>query len=436
MAFEDYSRQTGQGQPEDADDNGARRRMMEFVLRSALKPALPPAQANDAGASGSSATSVSAMNQPRVPAPRMLPNEQPTFGTPPIVDRPGGLQPALSRPARPNVAPQRTDFPTKPIPTWEKVLGVAAAPFAPGVTAAIFQGPERKAERQYREATGDWERGLSDQEREAQIRNIDSEIRARDNPKPEKQTPSYHTDDEGHLHAITTGPDGKPVDQIVPGSFGKPTPTPKPTFEEQNYAEWLTTHPNGTRLQFSKDQSAAKQTPERPEKPQRQLALTPDGKVIELTPGMNVPPGTKSLSGELNLTTKTEQGEEAGKAATAYANDYLSGKQWTGAGDEALMEKFFEMAKPSSGFRMTQAQIEMLQRSRDWMGSITAKAKHAFTPEAPWFSDTQRGQIVKTMNDLAKSRETVKPGGGSQAPPASPNTSGGGNHPAWFHPRQ
>ena len=195
----------------------------------------------------------------------------------------------------------------------------------------------------------------------------------------------------------------------------------------------MKSHPGGTRLQFEKERSAATQKPERPEKPQRQLAITPDNKVIELTPGMAVPPGTKSLSGELSLTAKTEQGEEAGKAATAYANDYLAGKQWTGPGDEALMEKFFELAKPSSGFRMTQAQIEMLQRSRDLMGSVSAKAKHLFTPEAPWFSDTQRQQIVKTMNDLAKSRQAVRPGeGAQQAQPASPS----GNHPAWFHPRQ
>jgi hypothetical protein len=49
-------------------------------------------------------------------------------------------------------------------------------------------------------------------------------------------------------------------------------------------------------MQFEQQRSAATQKPERP---QRQLAVGPDGTVIELTPGVKVPQGTKSVSGEL-----------------------------------------------------------------------------------------------------------------------------------------
>ena len=52
------------------------------------------------------------------------------------------------------------------------------------------------------------------------------------------------------------------------------------------------------------------------------------------------------------------------------------------------MEKFFELAKPSSGFRMTQAQVDMLRHVQGWMGSAVAKLRHAIT--GTWFSDTQR----------------------------------------------
>lgn len=45
MAYDDYSEQTGQ--PDDANDNGSRRRMMEFILRSALKPSLPARQGSE-----------------------------------------------------------------------------------------------------------------------------------------------------------------------------------------------------------------------------------------------------------------------------------------------------------------------------------------------------------------------------------------------------
>lgn len=362
---------------------------------------------------------------PRVPAPRSVPLATPTveppggagpsLGDQPAAGRPSLLNAVRSQPARPNVMPARADFPVKPIPTWEKVAGIAAAPFLPNLTQSIFQGPERKAEAQYKGAVEDYQRGLSDEERQANIENIRSEIKARDT----KPVPEVKPEAEAFSDLIRQGKTPREAYEILRQAGQKP---PTPSFEEQSYSEWAATQKAAgkptDRMTFEKARAAATQKPERPERPQRQLAITPDNKVVELTPGMAVPPGTKSLSGELSLTAKTEQGEQAGQAATQYANDYLSGKQWTGPGDEALMEKFFEMAKPSSGFRMTQAQIEMLQRSRDWMGSITAKAKHAFTPEAPWFSDTQRQQIVKTMNDLAKSREAVKPGSTKGAPSA------------------
>ena len=63
-----------------------------------------------------------------------------------------------------------------------------------------------------------------------------------------------------------------------------------------------------------------------------------------------------------------------------YANDYLTNGRFTGSGDEALQEKFFELAKPSVGFRMTQPQIDLLQNSRSWMNS--AEAHIATQPRA------------------------------------------------------
>jgi len=44
----------------------------------------------------------------------------------------------------------------------------------------------------------------------------------------------------------------------------------------------------------------ATQPPERPQREQRQLAIGPDGKVIELSPGVIVPQGTKSISGGIS----------------------------------------------------------------------------------------------------------------------------------------
>ena len=76
-------------------------------------------------------------------------------------------------------------------------------------------------------------------------------------------------------------------------------PSPKPTFEEQSYQEWHATHPKGTRMQFETERAAATQKPERPERPQRPpraMAILPGGKVIEVTPGAQLPLGAKTLS--------------------------------------------------------------------------------------------------------------------------------------------
>lgn len=90
------------------------------------------------------------------------------------------------------------------------------------------------------------------------------------------------------------------------------------------------------------------------------------------------------------------------KAALEYANDYASRTLHTGPGDEALMEKFFELAKPSTGFRMSQPQIDMLKNAQSWMGGLEAHLRHAAS--GTWFSDEQRQQIAATMQDLAKAK--------------------------------
>lgn len=100
------------------------------------------------------------------------------------------------------------------------------------------------------------------------------------------------------------------------------------------------------------------------------------------------------------------------QAALDYANDYVPRDVHTGPGDEALMEKFFELAKPSTGFRMSQQQIDMLKNAQSWMGGIEAHLRHATT--GTWFSDQQRKEISDTMNDLGKVKGLAPKGGTSQ----------------------
>jgi hypothetical protein len=87
------------------------------------------------------------------------------------------------------------------------------------------------------------------------------------------------------------------------------------------------------------------------------------------------------------------------QGAMDYADTYQQSKH-TGPGDEALMEKFFELAKPSTGFRMSQPQITMLTQARSWMEGTKALAYHALT--GTWFSDQQRQEIIATMKALGE----------------------------------
>lgn len=120
------------------------------------------------------------------------------------------------QPERPDVMPQRSDFPAKPVPTWEKVLGVAAAPFVPALTQSIFTGPQRKAESQYKGAVQDWQRGQEGAERQARIEETQARTRSLNAPQPKQGvTPEETTLDD----LMIGGPNGGP--QINPDT-GKP----------------------------------------------------------------------------------------------------------------------------------------------------------------------------------------------------------------------
>jgi hypothetical protein len=117
----------------------------------------------------------------------------------------------------------------------------------------------------------------------------------------------------------------------------------------------------------------------------------------------------------LRQGVKDEAGKTGATADINFVNDYLAGKNFTGPGDEALLEKYFDLAKPSSGFRMTQSQIELLQKGRSWIEG--AKAKAGYIEGGKLFSDQQRQQIADTMKMLAK----AKGAGGGNAVPARPS---------------
>lgn len=119
----------------------------------------------------------------------------------------------------------------------------------------------------------------------------------------------------------------------------------------------------------------------------------------------------------LNKTGTYEKQHGPAEDAQRYADMYMNGNNFTAAGDEALMEKYFELAKPSSGFRMSEPQMQMLNQGRSWMEGIKAKVTHLFSPNAPYFSDEQRRQIVNTMKMVAAAKNANGPSQ-NPSPPA------------------
>jgi hypothetical protein len=135
------------------------------------------------------------------------------------------------------------------------------------------------------------------------------------------------------------------------------------------------------------------------------------------------PPGLQKAGIYAKNQAAMEKEIGPGRDSTNFANNYLALKHFTGPQDEALMEKYFDLAKPSTGFRMSKPQQDMLKQSQDFYDSLKAKGQHLI--KGTWFSDKQREQIVNAMNELYKAKEqgarTVykMPGGAPTPTPAS-----------------
>jgi hypothetical protein len=99
---------------------------------------------------------------------------------------------------------------------------------------------------------------------------------------------------------------------------------------------------------------------------------------------------------------KKEAAGAPDRSALQFATDYLHNGVFTGPKDEALQDQFFQLAKPSTGFRMNQAQIDQLHRMQSWVNSAQGFAYHAI--HGTWFSPELRKDIVDAMTSLAKAK--------------------------------
>lgn len=196
------------------------------------------------------------------------------------------------------------------------------------------------------------------------------------------------------------------LDKILEGEAAK-TPVNVPVdqrFVNEYIADPKHAHPDGSTATVE-DALRAHAAIQAPDQGTWELAEDGEGKPVEhntKTGAIRPVSGIQKTGTAAKNAADEEKRVGPARDALNYAQDYLTNGTFTGSGDEALQEKFFELAKPTTGFRMTQPQIDMLQNSRSWMGSAEAHIRHAATGR--WFSDEQRQQIVNTMMALAAAK--------------------------------
>ena len=116
-------------------------------------------------------------------------------------------------------------------------------------------------------------------------------------------------------------------------------------------------------------------------------------------------------------TAATEKKEAADKAAFEkniaplkadidFAKNYVDNKNYTGSNDDAMLLKYFDLAKPETGFRLTTAEMDRQSRTQSYKNSVEAKIHHALT--GTWFSDQQRQEMLASMTEIAKEKALAR----------------------------
>jgi hypothetical protein len=201
-----------------------------------------------------------------------------------------------------------------------KIGNIAGDILAPGTTALI-PGTDLNRERQINQIEPKLARAEQQEagQKEAQAKTDIEDRKATteedkeklaekvaDQPKPKEE--------EWSVVPGFQGPNGEPVQQeknsgqlrVAPAGTGAQAKTEKADDFEKFYKDYITDNhlPDSAhnRLLARKEFAAAGQAPERQP---HQMVIGPDGKVIELKPGSQVAPGTKTVSGDLAVPKAT-----------------------------------------------------------------------------------------------------------------------------------
>ena len=192
-------------------------------------------------------------------------------------------------------------------------LGAGIGAFSPQaggqIGSAIVNGPRRELQAQHQQAEDAWNRQGKEITQEASLADTGSQIRQRDadalkaerdaNQPPKPGTP----EEQAFNQYVAAGetPAQARTHVLKDAESVKPQPGAGKTLDEQYDAAVKAGDTAAAQRILTEKSSLATagQAPERPQRDPRQLAVGPDGKVIELKPGVTVPQGTKTVAGDL-----------------------------------------------------------------------------------------------------------------------------------------
>lgn len=235
------------------------------------------------------------------------------------------------------------------------------------------------------------------------------DIRAGGSPEKSPTGGSVHTLADGTM--IIAHPDGSATPITINGQPAKAkVPETGESTDIKNYQFAKEQGYKGTFEQWQKDEANRKQPRPGVEPGTWTLQEGPDGKPLLF----NSKTGATRPAPEGLNPRGTAAKDQPVKDALAYAENYMKRGKFTGPGDLALMDQFYQAAKPK---RMNEKQNQLLLDSQSLIESAKQGIERKFSPNAPYFDDTQRQNIVDTMRDLAASQGAhagqQPPGGGA-----------------------
>jgi hypothetical protein len=105
------------------------------------------------------------------------------------------------------------------------------------------------------------------------------------------------------------------------------------------------------------------------------------------------------------------------KDTVSFARSYLNSGQFNGSEDQALIDRANMLMNGMTKRAPSPTQQKIIMESRSLTQGAAAIAKHYLNPDAPWLDDHQRANLVKAVEDIAKSEgiEVSQPQGATSA---------------------